>query len=124
LKMAAKLPALMCIVGAVALGVAQVHDRWTPTEDWFKEARIYERPKGGYVRNKDTAIAIGRAVMVDAYRSGFVAQLEPLDAKLFGDVWVVYSYSRKGSGIPSAGGVTTVEISKTSGSILSMRSER
>lgn len=97
--------------------------RWEPTADWFQEARIYERPKAGYVGSKETAISIGRAVIQGAYGKVFAKGSEPLNAKLFGDVWVVYSYFPMEDPIP-VGGVTTVEISKTSGSILSLRSER
>lgn len=104
--------------------------RWIPSESWFNEPRLYERPKAGFVPNKEAAIAIGRTVMIGAYGKKFVKGLEPLGAKLFGDVWVVYSYFEPegttlgGKVLLAKGGVTTVEISKTSGSILNLTSER
>jgi hypothetical protein len=117
-----KRASIILLLTIAAIAVCRLQARWVPTEHWFAEPRIYERPKKGYVPTKDVAIDVGRAVIRGAYGAKFGKELEPLDARLFGDVWVVYSYFPDDGTVK--GGVTTVEISKTSGSVLSLRSER
>jgi hypothetical protein len=102
-----------------------LQDRWTPDKEWLSSGRLHERPVEGFVKKKSTAIAIARAVMLESYGPASMKEFEPLDAKQFNDVWVVYSNFTEGKGDNvSLGGPTTVEISKTSGAILNMTSGR
>ena len=113
--------ATMLIGGAFA----QV-PRWIPTEQWLRSSKPSQRPIKGCVPDKGTAISVGKAVMTGAFGKDFADGAEPIDAKLFGDVWVVYSHfePRDKNGRLNLGGPTTVEISRTSGAVLSLVSER
>lgn len=95
---------------------------WQPSEEWLKGSRPYLRPVNGFVTKKDTAIKIGRAAILDRYDEELLQELEPLDAKRFGDEWVVYSHLtlHDREGHPTLGGVTTVEISASTGAILNL----
>ena len=116
------------MIGAIlALQAAMfVQQAWHPTKEWFQRPRISQKPVGGYVRTSETAIQIGRAIITDAFGKRFAKDLEPLRAKEIDGVWIVYSHfeARSPTGELRTGGVTTVQISRTSGSILSLESER
>lgn len=60
--------------------------------------------------------------MLEYYGPDFMKEMEPLDAKLLGDVWVVHNHEFTGDG--HTGGPTTVQISKSTGTIINVRSER
>ena len=100
--------------------------RWVPTEHWLtQEPHHNQRPKDGYVADKKTALIIGKAVLAATLSQRLVQGSGPYDAKLFGNVWVVYSYFPEGpNGPQGVGGVATVEIDKTSGAILRLSSEQ
>lgn len=99
-------------------------DRWVPDDHWFMQPRYNERPMDGYIRKKETAIQIGRAIMLEYYGKDFMKEMEPLDAKLFGDVWLVYNHLPKADMKEMVGGPTTVQISRSTGAILNVCSER
>ena len=112
----------MCALAVLASTQGLKTDRWVPDEEWLKEGLSRLTPPKGYVTKRATAIAIGRAAIVDRYDERLLRELEPLDAKRLGDTWVVYSYFplRDKQGLPTLGGVTTVEISAKSGAILNI----
>lgn len=118
---------IMIVSTIYGVGATQTQKgRWEPNKRWLQERRFYQRPDDGYVGDKRTAIAIATAIIVHVshFDEGYVKKIGPLDAKLFGDVWVVYSFlpERDETGYPVAGGVTTVEISRTTGAILNFSS--
>jgi hypothetical protein len=108
---------------ATMVGVC-AQQRWEPSKEWLKEHRFLGRPEDGFVTKRETAIAVGRAVIRDAFDDRYVKALEPLGAKRFGDVWVVYSFSPrrapKENELPLTGGVTTVEISASTGTVINL----
>jgi hypothetical protein len=71
-------------------------------------------PKGGYVRDARTAVAIAEAILNSVYGEQQIAGEKPLQAKRSGDVW------RVSGALPPGykGGVAEIWISKRSGRIL------
>ena len=115
-------PLLLLVIGLLQ----SQGGRWVPTEHWLTQVPHYnQRPKDGYVRDKKTALVIGKAVLAATFSQRLVDKSGPYDAKLFENVWVVYSYFPEGPNGPQAvGGVATVEMDKTSGAILRVSSEQ
>ena len=100
--------------------------RRVPDETWLKKAKLIHRPVQGYVREKETALIIGKAVLAETFGKRFLQNSGPYDAKRFGDIWVIYSYFETidKDGGPNLGGVTTVELSAINGSVLGVTTER
>lgn len=77
------------------------------------------RPKDGFVPDAKTAEKIAEAVLIPVYGEEQIGRERPFKAVRHGDVWTV-----KGTlncGAPKCvGGAAVVEISKTSGAIISM----
>ena len=113
-------------IGACLLLPIAISQRWTPDEAWLKKAKLSQRPLQGYVRNKETALIIGKAVLAETFGKRFLQNSGPYDAKRFGDIWVIYSYFEPidKDGGPNLGGVTTVELSAINGSVLGVTTER
>ena len=100
---------------------------WEPDAAWMQRRDFgYVRPKDGYAGDAKTAIAIGTAAIEHVYGEAFVKDRRRYKAKLFGDVWVVYSYFEivDAKGLVSTGGPTWAQVNKTTGAILNMDSER
>lgn len=91
--------------------------RWTPDAAWLATPHVLNRPRGGYVTKKGTAIAIAKAVLTEQYDDPkLVVRNGPFDAKRFGDVWVVYGYAPKSPEI--VGGTYAVQISASTGTVI------
>lgn len=117
---------IIILIGVAICCMAICQQFWHPTVEWFRRPRISQRPVGGFVRSEKTAILIGRAIITDAFGVEFAKDIEPLKAKEIEGVWIVYSHfmEKDRDGKPRLGGVTTVQISRTSGAILCLESER
>jgi hypothetical protein len=77
------------------------------------------RPREGFVPDGKTAEKIAEAVLISVYKEKQIRQEEPFKAARRGDVWIVTGTLNCGA--PRClGGTAVVEISKTSGEILSM----
>ena len=94
--------------------------KWEPTRRWLDSPKTIRRPEKGYIPDERTAISVGVAILEGQYEREFIRDIGPFKAKLFGDVWVVYSSFNQidANATPNLGGPTTVEISKTNGAIL------
>ena len=106
---------LLLALASLPLLLGGTQARRVPDASWFATPRFLHHPRGGYVTRKETAIAIGKAVLADAYGPGVVARNGPFDAKRFGDVWLVYSFVPAG---PELVGGYAVEISASTGTIV------
>ncbi|GEM_PF-3932309 len=104
---------LALLVATLAL---PAQERWVPDAAWFKRPHYLRRPETGFVDKKETAIKIGRALIEGRLGPSQLKSDEPLDAKRFGDVWVVYGYSD----VSMSGSPTIVEISASTGTVINM----
>ncbi|MBZ5599118.1 MAG: YbbC/YhhH family protein [Acidobacteriia bacterium] len=76
-------------------------------------------PKGGFVPDEKTAIAVGVAVLIPIYRSSQIKREQPFVATLKEDVWTVHGTLPRGHGDEViAGGVATVTLQESDGKIL------
>ena len=105
---------------SIALLAAGTQDRWVPDLEWLKYQRPLNRPLGGFVTKKDTAIAIGRAIIDETLGEKVRKGEEPLAAKRFGDVWVVYGNKK----VYDLGGTVTVQLSASTGTVINVTSEQ
>lgn len=79
------------------------------------------RPKGGYVPDVATAVAIGRAVLAPVFGKEQIRKEEPLLGALKANVWIVRGSAPKLlPGQAFLGGLAEVHISKKTGAIMTM----
>ena len=75
--------------------------------------------RDGYIPNRETAIAVARAILTPIYDPELLKREEPLVAELKGDAWLVH-----GTLCPSPdacpGGTIELALSRSSGRILSL----
>ncbi len=77
------------------------------------------KPKEGFVPDAKTAEKIAEAVLIPVYGEKQIRQEEPFKALRRGNIWTVTGALNCGA--PNCdGGTAVVEVSKTSGEILSM----
>lgn len=108
-----KILSLMLIIGLPGL---PVQTRWTPDESWLRSPHPRNRPKDGFVTKKETAIAIGRAIIEERYGAKFLDEQGPYDAKRFKDTWVVYGFKP----VYLTGGTVNVLVSAKTGAVLNV----
>jgi hypothetical protein len=77
------------------------------------------RPKDGFVPDAKTAERIAEAVLIPVYGAEQISRERPFKAARRGDVWTVTGTLNCGAP-QCVGGTAVVEISKTSGAIISM----
>ena len=82
----------------------------TPVSHSFK-------PKGGFVPDRETAIQVGRAILISVYGKARVDECEPLEATLKDGVWTVEGTLPEGY----RGGVAKIKISQDDGRVLEVR---
>jgi len=73
-------------------------------------------PPGGYIQNKEIAIAVAEVILDSIYGKKTIDREKPLVATLDGEVWTVHGSLPKGV----LGGTATIRISKKSGEIISV----
>lgn len=109
------------ILATAILGCLLSQGRWVPDQAWLQEGRPLNIGKG-FVTKKQTALAIGRAVIDEKYGKEIRKQDEPYDAKRIGDVWVVYGYFPQPGQLK--GGTITAQISATTGTVINVFAEQ
>jgi hypothetical protein len=110
---------VLILLAALGAGHAQnaPQGRRVPDEKWLRTPHFLNRPQGGYVTKKATAIAIAKAILAEVYDDEKLFERNgPFDAKRFGDVWVVYSFVPDDPEI--VGGGFAVQISASTGTII------
>ena len=113
---------LIVLVSVVAFAGVRPQQEWRPTKAWLqKHPRYFWQPANGFVESKETAIAIGTAVLTQILGRKAVIDAGKLDAVRIDDVWVVFSQppvDEKGN--LAAGGIVTVQIDNTTGTIINL----
>jgi hypothetical protein len=102
-KMRIKISFLLCVILCITGGIfAQI------------PSSVSERPKAGFVPDKETAIAIAQAVWTPIYGKKTILKERPFRTTLTNNIWIVQGSLPEGYN----GGVAVAEISKEDGRIL------